>query len=141
MAFGGSEMALHGINKWVCVLSSHAVGWLVRKKNIFGAIFDLGGGILGTQSSSRSEYSADTGAVWRAAESGEDPDRPRAAGFDFSGVLNCANQSKRTLPANMIRSRLNPKGLIAYPTDKSIRRFRNRVRALTRPCAPLRPKS
>ncbi len=37
----------------------------------------------------------------------------------------------------MIRSGLNPKGLIAYPTAQSIRRFRDRVGALMRRCAPV----
>jgi RNA-directed DNA polymerase len=58
-------------------------------------------------------------------------------GFDFLGYRIVRTQRKRQLPASMIRSRLHPKGMIAYPTQKSIRRFRDRVRALTRRCAPL----
>jgi hypothetical protein len=38
---------------------------------------------------------------------------------------------KSKIPRGMIQ-RWNPKGLIAYPTRKSIRRFRDRVRMLTR---------
>jgi RNA-directed DNA polymerase len=59
-------------------------------------------------------------------------------GFDFLGYRIVRTKRKCMLPASMIRSKLNPKGLIAYPTDKSIRRFRDRVRALTRRCAPLK---
>jgi RNA-directed DNA polymerase len=58
-------------------------------------------------------------------------------GFDFLGYRIVRTQRKRKLPASMIRRKLNSNGLIAYPTDKSIRRFRDRVRALTRRCAPL----
>ena len=42
---------------------------------------------------------------------------------------------KHKLPRNMIR-RWSPKGLSVYPTRKSIRRFRDRVRMLTRRSAP-----
>ena len=59
-------------------------------------------------------------------------------GFDFLGYRIVRTKGKRKLPASMIRSKLNPKGLIAYPTEKSIRRFRDRVRQLTRRCAPLK---
>jgi group II intron reverse transcriptase/maturase len=59
-------------------------------------------------------------------------------GFDFLGYRIVRTKRKLQLPGSMIRSKLNPKGLIAYPTDKSIRRFRDRVRALTRRCAPLK---
>jgi RNA-directed DNA polymerase len=59
-------------------------------------------------------------------------------GFDFLGYRIVRTKGKHKLPASMIRSKLNSKGLIAYPTDKSIRRFRDRVRALTRRCAPLK---
>src|SRR6266699_644366 len=59
-------------------------------------------------------------------------------GFDFLGYRIVRTKGKRKLPASMIRSKLNPKGLIAYPTEQSIRRFRDRVRQLTRRCAPLK---
>jgi RNA-directed DNA polymerase len=59
-------------------------------------------------------------------------------GFDFLGYRIVQTRRKRKLPASMIRSKLHPKGMIAYPTEKSIRRFRDRVRALTRRCAPLK---
>jgi RNA-directed DNA polymerase len=59
-------------------------------------------------------------------------------GFDFLGYRIVRTNKKRKLPASMIRSKLHPKGLIAYPTQKSIRRFRDRVRALTRRGAPLK---
>jgi len=58
-------------------------------------------------------------------------------GFDFLGYRIVRTNRRRKLPASMIRSKLHPKGMIAYPTRKSIRRFRDRVRALTRRCAPL----
>jgi RNA-directed DNA polymerase len=58
-------------------------------------------------------------------------------GFDFPGYRIVQLQKKRKLPTSMIRSKLHPKGLIAYPARKSIRRFRDRVRGLTRRCAPL----
>ncbi|MCU1303945.1 MAG: prophage lambdaSa1 transcriptase/maturase family protein [Candidatus Sulfotelmatobacter sp.] len=58
--------------------------------------------------------------------------------FDFLGYRIVRTKRKCKLPAIMIRSRLNPKGLIAYPTDQSIRSFRDRVRALTRRCSPLK---
>ncbi len=59
-------------------------------------------------------------------------------GFDFLGYRIVQTRRKRKLPASMIRSKLHPKGMIAYPTKKSIRSFRDRVRALTRRCAPLK---
>jgi group II intron reverse transcriptase/maturase len=57
-------------------------------------------------------------------------------GFDFLGYRFVRTTRRCKLPVNMIRSRLHPKGLIAYPTQKSIQRFRDRVRALTRRCVP-----
>jgi group II intron reverse transcriptase/maturase len=59
-------------------------------------------------------------------------------GVDFLGYRIVRTKGKCKLPASMIRSRLHPKGLIACPTQKSIRRFRDRVRALTRRCVPLK---
>jgi RNA-directed DNA polymerase len=59
-------------------------------------------------------------------------------GFDFLGYRIVRTKRKRKLPASMIRSKLNPQGLIAYPTQKSIRRFRDRVRMLTRRRAPVK---
>ena len=61
-------------------------------------------------------------------------------GFDFLGYRIVRTKGKCKLPASRIRSKLHPKGMIAYPTEKSIRRFRDRVRALTRRCAPLKTK-
>src|SRR3982750_205919 len=58
-------------------------------------------------------------------------------GVDFLGYRIVRTHRRRKLPDSMIRSRLNPKRLIAYPTEKSIRRFRDRVRALTRRRAPV----
>jgi group II intron reverse transcriptase/maturase len=63
-------------------------------------------------------------------------------GFDFLGYRIVRTRGKSKLSRGMIQ-RWNPKGLIAYPTRKSIQRFRNRVRMLTRrsaqrPCAPNR---
>ena len=61
-------------------------------------------------------------------------------GFDFLGYRIVRTKGKCKLPASRIRSKLHPKGMIAYPTEKSIRRFRDRVRGLTRRCAPLKTK-
>ena len=61
-------------------------------------------------------------------------------GFDFLGYRIVRTKGKCKLPSSRIRSKLHPKGMIAYPTEKSIRRFRDRVRALTRRCAPLKTK-
>ncbi len=52
-------------------------------------------------------------------------------GFDFLGYRIVRTSGKSKIPCGMIQ-RWNPKGLIAYPTRKSIRRFRDRVRMLTR---------
>ncbi len=52
-------------------------------------------------------------------------------GFDFLGYRMVRTSGKSKIPGSMIQ-RWNPKGLIAYPTRKSIRRFRDRVRMLTR---------
>jgi len=59
-------------------------------------------------------------------------------GFEFLGYRIVRTNRKRKLPASMIRSKLHPQGLMAYPTRKSIRCFRDRVRALTRRCPPLK---
>jgi len=56
-------------------------------------------------------------------------------GFDFLGYRIVRTSGKSKLPRRMIQ-RWNPKGLIAYPTRKSIRRFRDRVRMLTRRSVP-----
>jgi hypothetical protein len=56
---------------------------------------------------------------------------PIQQGFDFLGYRIVRTRGKSKLSRGMIQ-RWNPKGLIAYPTRKSIQRFRNRVRMLTR---------
>jgi hypothetical protein len=52
-------------------------------------------------------------------------------GFDFLGYRMVRASGKSKLSRSTIQ-RWNPKGLIAYPTRKSILRFRDRVRMLTR---------
>src|ERR1700676_1776447 len=52
-------------------------------------------------------------------------------GFDFLGYRMVRTSGNSKIPLGMIQ-RWNSKGLIAYPTRKSIRRFRDRVRMLTR---------
>jgi len=52
-------------------------------------------------------------------------------GFDFLGYRIVRTVGRSKLPRSMIQ-RWNRKGLIAYPTRKSIRRFRDQVRMLTR---------
>jgi group II intron reverse transcriptase/maturase len=54
-------------------------------------------------------------------------------GFDFLGYRIIRSSRKSKLPASMIQ-RWQPKGLIVSPTTKSTRRFRDRVRSLTRRC-------
>ena len=54
-------------------------------------------------------------------------------GFDFLGYRIIRSSRKSKLPASRIR-RWQPKGLIVTPTTKSIQRFRDRVRSLTRRC-------
>jgi hypothetical protein len=56
-------------------------------------------------------------------------------GFDFLGYRIVRVLGKHKLLSRMIQ-RWNPNGLIAYPAKKSIRRFRDRVRTLTRRSAP-----
>src|SRR5262250_25917 len=56
-------------------------------------------------------------------------------GFDFLGYRIVRAKGNSKLPRTVIQ-RWNSKGLIAYPTRKSIRRFRDRVRMLTRRSAP-----
>src|SRR5271157_3267117 len=56
-------------------------------------------------------------------------------GFDFLGYRIVRTSGKRKLPGSMIR-RWSPTGLIVHPTRKSIRRFGDRVRTLTRRSAP-----
>lgn len=52
-------------------------------------------------------------------------------GVDFLGYRIVRTTRKSKLSRSMIQ-RWNPTGLIAYPTRKSIRRFRDRVRMLRR---------
>jgi RNA-directed DNA polymerase len=54
-------------------------------------------------------------------------------GFDFLGYRILRSSRKSKLPAHRIR-RWQPQGLIASPTIKSVRRFRDQVRLLTRRC-------
>jgi hypothetical protein len=54
-------------------------------------------------------------------------------GFDFLGYRILRTSGKSKLPASMIR-RWQLTGLIVSPTTKSIRRFRDRVRSLTKRC-------
>jgi RNA-directed DNA polymerase len=54
-------------------------------------------------------------------------------GFDFLGYRILRASGKSRLPTRKVR-RWQPNGLIVSPTTKSIRRFRDRVRSLTRRC-------
>jgi group II intron reverse transcriptase/maturase len=54
-------------------------------------------------------------------------------GFDFLGYRILRSSGRNKLPDRRIR-RWQPNGLIVTPTTKSIRRFRDRVRTLTRRC-------
>jgi RNA-directed DNA polymerase len=54
-------------------------------------------------------------------------------GFDFLGYRILQASGRSRLPTSKVR-RWQPNGLIVSPTTKSIRRFRDRVRSLTRRC-------
>jgi RNA-directed DNA polymerase len=58
-------------------------------------------------------------------------------GFDFLGYKIKRSKRPLRLPAHMINSCNLSHGLYAYPKQKSIQRFRDRVRALTRRSVPL----
>jgi group II intron reverse transcriptase/maturase len=58
-------------------------------------------------------------------------------GFQFLGYT-IKRGKKLYLPPHKIRSRVHSGGLYAYPSDKSIRRFKEQVRQRTRRCVPLR---
>ena len=58
-------------------------------------------------------------------------------GFEFLGYKIKRGSRKLNLPASQIRSQARPGTLYAYPKEKSIRRFMDRVRQRTRRKAPL----
>ena len=58
-------------------------------------------------------------------------------GFEFLGYKIKRGSRKLNLPASQIRSQARPGALYAYPKEKSIRRFMDRVRQRTRRRAPL----
>ena len=58
-------------------------------------------------------------------------------GFEFLGYKIKRGSRKLYLPASQIRSQARPGTLYAYPKEKSIRRFMDRVRQRTRRRAPL----
>ena len=58
-------------------------------------------------------------------------------GFEFLGYKIKRGSRKLYLPASQIRSQARPGTLYAYPKEKSIRRFMDRVRQRTRRKAPL----
>jgi group II intron reverse transcriptase/maturase len=57
-------------------------------------------------------------------------------GFEFLGYKIKRGKQLR-LPSHQIRSGAQSGALYAYPKEKSVRRFMDRVRALTRRCVPL----
>jgi RNA-directed DNA polymerase len=57
-------------------------------------------------------------------------------GFEFLGYKVKRGSGFR-LPAHKRRSRTNPQGLYAIPREKSVKRFQEQIRALTRRKAPL----
>jgi RNA-directed DNA polymerase len=58
-------------------------------------------------------------------------------GFEFLGYKVKQGTGHR-LPASKRRSRANPQNLYAIPREKSVKRFREQIRALTRRKAPLK---
>jgi RNA-directed DNA polymerase len=61
-------------------------------------------------------------------------------GFEFLGYKIKRGKRKLYLPESQIRSRVRQGALYAYPKDKSIRRFTDRVRQRTQRKMPLRTK-
>ena len=59
-------------------------------------------------------------------------------GFEFLGYKIKRGSRKLSLPASKIRSQARPGTLYAYPKEKSIRRFMDRVRQRTRRKTPLK---
>lgn len=59
-------------------------------------------------------------------------------GFEFLGYKIKRGQRQLHLPPGKIRSGVQPGALYAYPREKSIRHFKDQVRALTRRRVPLR---
>jgi RNA-directed DNA polymerase len=59
-------------------------------------------------------------------------------GFEFLGYKIQRGKAKFKLPRERIKSRLNPHNLYAIPTQKSLDRFKDQIRALTRRNIPLR---
>ena len=57
-------------------------------------------------------------------------------GFEFLGFKIKSGRQLR-LPAQKIRSRAKSGGLYAYPREKSVRRFKDQIRAMTRRKAPV----
>ena len=60
-------------------------------------------------------------------------------GFEFLGYL-VRRGRQLTLPTSKIVTGVKSGGLYAYPREKSILRFKDRVRQLTRRCVPLKTK-
>ena len=58
-------------------------------------------------------------------------------GFEFLGYKIKRGGSPMRLPPSKIRTRARPGALYAYPREKSIRRFKDQVRRLTRRKAPV----
>ena len=59
-------------------------------------------------------------------------------GFELLGYRIKRAKRPLRLPASRIRSVIPANRLCAYPRQKSIRRFGNQVRVLTRRCVPLK---
>ena len=59
-------------------------------------------------------------------------------GFEFLGFKIQRGKSRFKLPPDRIKSRLNRQNLYAIPTQKSLGRFKDQIRALTKRQVPLR---
>jgi RNA-directed DNA polymerase len=59
-------------------------------------------------------------------------------GFEFLGFKIQRGKSRFKLPRDRIKSKLNRQGLYAIPTQKSVNRFKDQIRACTQRRVPLR---
>src|SRR5215468_10579028 len=82
--------------------------------------------------------SEDSRTARRDAQSGEDPDCAHLARLRVSRIQIQRGKGKFRLTHDRIKSKLNRQNLYAIPTQKSVDRFKDQIRALTRRKIPLR---
>src|SRR6185436_868740 len=81
----------------------------------------------------------DSERVGRATSSAENAGGARSARIRISGVPDPARTAASVSPGKIVTGAQSG-GLYAYPREKSIQRFKDRVRQLTRRCVPLKTK-